>query len=144
MLIFQTLSTTELQEMLKFPVYLTLLAANKYESFDEENTGTTALDHIQAYQCNPLLADFYDRAGQVFQPNLEMLDNQLPKGKFERDVAIKVELRKIKELLRKLDAAHAALMHQSMKAFKEHVSDASDGVLDDYLFPIPIKGLTEQ
>jgi len=30
-----------------------------------------------------------------------------------------------------------------MKSFKEHVSEAHHNVLEDFLFPIPIKGLTD-
>ncbi|HEY4198297.1 MAG TPA: hypothetical protein VGM63_22305, partial [Mucilaginibacter sp.] len=98
---------------------------------------------LETYNSHPLLADFYEAARLHYQPNLEILDNQLPKGKLERDVAIKVELRKIKELLRKIEPASAALMHHSMLAFKEHVSAAHDHQLDDFQFPIPIRDLTD-
>ncbi|MGF7078331.1 hypothetical protein [Mucilaginibacter sp. UYCu711] len=141
--LFKQLSETELHEFLKYPVYISLLAANM-DSFvsEEEKEQAVSFDDLETYNCLPLLTGFYEEAQKNYQPNLEMLDNQLPKGKLERDVAIKVELRKIKELLRKLDPANAAMMHHSMKAFKDHVSAKHDHVLDDFLFPIPIKGLT--
>ncbi|MEO6851515.1 MAG: hypothetical protein ABI166_12820 [Mucilaginibacter sp.] len=141
--LFEQLSETELHEFLKYPVYISLLSANM-DSFvsEEEKEQAIFFDDLETYNCLPLLNRFYEEAQKYYQPNLEILDNQLPKGKLERDVAIKVELRKIKELLRKIEPAEAAMMHDSMKAFKDHVSLLHDHVLDDFLFPIPIKGLT--
>jgi hypothetical protein len=141
--ILEQLSETEQHEFLKYPAYLSLLAANM-DSFitADEKEIAEVFDDLGNYRSHHLLIGFYEEAQKNYQPNLEVLDNQLPKGKLERDVAIKVELRKIKELLRKLDPANAALMHHSMKAFKDHVSAKHDHVLDDFLFPIPIKGLT--
>jgi hypothetical protein len=142
--IFEQLSETEQHEFLKYPAYISLLAANM-DGFtaEEEKKQAVAFDDLSTYQSNPILSAFYQDAEKYYQPNLETLDNHLPKGKLERDVVIKIELRKIKELLRKLDPACAALMHHSMTAFKEHVSAAHDHELDDFLFPIPIPGLTD-
>lgn len=140
---FNDLSETEQREFLKYPAYLSLLAVNK-ESFEEDDLQQPSpFDHLETFNCHPLLAELYRQAALVYQPNLELLDNQLPKGKLERDVAIKIALRKIKGLLRKLDPAYAALLQRSMKAFKEHVSEKQEHVLDDFLFPIPIKELPD-
>jgi len=140
---FDQLSPSEQQMFLKFPVYISLLAANADGDTDNKEKQTAIdFDHMKTYTCNPLLSEFYDKANRVFRENLEQIDNQLPKGKLERDVAIKVELRKIKELLLKFDNEYALAMHESMKSFKEHVSSAHHNILEDFLFPMPIKGLT--
>lgn len=64
---------------------------------------------MKTYTCNVLLQVFYDKADVAFKSNFESLDNQLPKGKLARDAAIKVELRKIRELLRKFDSNYATV-----------------------------------
>ena len=140
---FENLSKTEQQEFLKFPVYISLLAANKDGETDEKEKQTAiAFDHMKTYTCNPILAGFYDRADKVFSKSMIELDNELPKGKEQRDTAIKAELTKLEKLLLKFDETYGATMHQSMKSFKEHVSAVHFNVLEGFIFPIPIKGLT--
>jgi glutamyl-tRNA reductase len=138
---FDELSPSEQQEFLKFPVYIALLAANADGDTIEKQTAID-FDHMKRYTCNPLLSGFYEKADKVFEQNLDQLDDELPKGKMEREVAIKVELRKIKELLHKFDKEYAIVMHESMQSLKEHVSSAHHNILEDFLFPIPIRGLT--
>ncbi|WP_183568532.1 hypothetical protein [Mucilaginibacter sp. SP1R1] len=138
------LSEEDQKALLKFPVYISLLAANANGETDEaEKNSAIDFDHTKTYTANALLLGFYERADQLFRSNFEQIDNELPKDKLQRDVAIKAELSKIKELLKKFSPAYANAMHQSMKSFKEHVSEAHHNVLEDFLFPIPIKGLTD-
>ncbi|RFZ91284.1 hypothetical protein D0C36_20350 [Mucilaginibacter conchicola] len=138
---FDHLSDTEQQEFLKCPAYLPLLAANRHGfAGDKELVAAEPFDHLETFAPRPLLAELYEQAKRVYQPNLEKLDNQLPKGKFERDVAIRSELKKISGLLLKFDAAFAALMHQNMNAFKGHVSAAHEDNLDDFYSPCPARG----
>jgi hypothetical protein len=133
---FEKLSEDDQQALLKFPVYIALLAANADEEFDEqEDDAATDLDYVKTYFCNPVMADFYYHAGQVFEQNLLRIDDELPKGKLQRDVAIKIELRKMEQLLSKFDQISAATMCQSMKMFKEHVSKAHYNLLEDFMFP---------
>ncbi|EOR96662.1 hypothetical protein ADIARSV_0085 [Arcticibacter svalbardensis MN12-7] len=141
---YKELSEEDQKTLLKFPVYISLLAANANGEMDKAEKNTAIqFDHIKPYTADPLLLGFYAKADQVFQSNLEEIDNELPKGKLQRDVAIKAELKKIKEILKKFSPAYANAMHKSMKSFKEHISEAHHNVLEDFLFPIPIKGLTD-
>jgi len=140
---FEDLSEAEQQEFLKFPVYISLLAANGDGDTDEKEMQTAiAFEHMKTYTCNAMLAGFYDKADKSFSKSIMDLDNELPKGKEQRDTAIKAELIKLEKLLLKFDKTYTATMHQSMKSFKEHVSAAHFNLLEDFIFPVPIKGLT--
>lgn len=133
---FATLTPAEQSLFLKYPVYLVLLI-----TADDASAGTGLLSSF----CHEAgLADFYSQAIPFFEQNFDTLGAQLPGCELERIAAIKLELRKIKELLRKFDPDYAVLMHQSMKAFKAHVSAANEHLLDDFIYPIPIKGLTDK
>jgi hypothetical protein len=137
------LSDTEQHEFLKFPVYVSLLAANEYGATDDIDQKTAIeFDHTKTYTCNPMLSEFYEKADLVFQKNFTDLDKELPKGKLARATAIKAELTRLETLLLKFDKEYAIVMHQSMKSFKNHISTAHWNVLDGFLFPIPIKGLS--
>jgi len=141
---FEQLSKADQTAFLKFPVYISLLAANQDGTTDEQEIKTAIdFDHMKTYTCNPLLAGFYENADRVFKSNLTELDNELPKGKEDRDTAIMAKLAVLEKLLLKFDKVYAATMHQSMKSFREHVSAAHQNFIESFIFPVPIKGITE-
>lgn len=142
MITFEKLSKADQTEFLKFPAYISLLAANKDGVTDQQEIKTAIdFDHMKTYTCNPMLAGFYEKADRVFKDNFVELDNELPKGKEDRDKAIMAKLGIIEKLLLKFDKVYAATMHQSMTSFKEHVSAAHQNFLESFIFPVPIKGL---
>ena len=143
MITFEKLSKADQTELLKFPAYISLLAANKDGIADQQGIKTAIdCDHMKTYTCNPMLSGFYEKADLVSKSNLIELD-ELPKGKEDRDNAIKAKLGIIEKLLLKFDKVYAATMHQSMKSFKEHVSATHQNFLESFIFPVPIKGITD-
>jgi hypothetical protein len=144
MITFEKLSNADQTEFLKFPAYISLLAANKDGTTDKQELKTAIdFDHMKTYTCNPILSGFYEKADHVFKNNLIELDNELPKGKGDRDTAIMAKLGMIEKLLLKFDKVYASTMHQSMKSFKEHVSASHQNFLESFIFPVPIKGITD-
>jgi glutamyl-tRNA reductase len=141
---FETISPSEKEMLLKFPAYISLLAVNLNGKLNEaEKESAIHFTHIKTFSCDPMLASFYEEADQVFAGYLEKLDRELPKEKEARGEAIENELAKLEHILSKLGKAYAEAMHRSMKSFKEHVSKANHSVLESFIFPIPIKGITE-
>jgi hypothetical protein len=49
----------------------------------------------------------------------------------------------LEKIVLKLGEKYVSVMHSSMKSFKEHVSKAHRNVLADFLFPLPIEGITD-
>jgi hypothetical protein len=139
----KNISETENEALLKFPVYVSLLAALKDSKLDEaEKKSAIKFSHIKTYSCDPLLTSFYEAADKVFEKNMLQLDKDLPVKNEERVTAIKKELSNLEKIVLKLGKEYTTVMHRSMKSFKEHVSKAHDNVLVDFIFPMPIKGLT--
>ncbi len=140
---FKELTESENDALLKFPVYVSLLAANSDNKLDEaEKKSAIKFSHLKTYSCDPLLAEFYERADNVFEKNIQQLDKDLPIEKAAREAALKKELMKLETIVLKLGEEHISVMHRSMKSFKNHVSLAHHSVLMDFIFPMPIKGLT--
>jgi hypothetical protein len=141
---FNTLTKQEMEALLKFPAYITLLAANSDGVLDKtEKKEALKLEHIKTFSADPLLAEFYEEVDKVFKNNLEQLDKNLPKEKSSREAAIKNELLKLENIISKLGDDYISVMHRSMKSFKDHVSKAHHNVLIDFIFPMPIKGLLD-
>jgi len=140
---FKELTESENNALLKFPVFISLLAANIDNKLDEsEKKSAIKLSHIKTYSCDPLLSEFYKEADKVFEKNILQLDKDLPIDKAAREAALKKELMKLETIVLTLKEEHTTVMHRSMKSFKDHVSQAHHSMLMDFVFPMPIKGLT--
>jgi hypothetical protein len=143
MMNFKDLSPYEQELLLKFPAYISLLAANTDGKFDEvEELSAVEFNHVKAYSCDPLLVDFFRDANKNFKSTIAQLNKALPLGKVNRDVVIKKNLVALEKIVMKLGPEYASVMHKSMQSFKDHVSRAHHNVLIDFIFPIPIKGLS--
>ncbi len=136
-------SERENEALLKFPVYISLLAANSDSKLDgAEKISAIKFSHIKTYSCDPLLTSFYKEADKAFEKNMLQIDKDLPVKNEARAAAIKKELLDLEKIILKLGKEYATAMHRSMKSFKDHVSKAHNNVFMDFLFPMPIEGLT--
>ena len=143
MIDFKNLTIREHELLLKFPAYISLLAANTDGRFDKaEKFSAVELVHIKTYACDPRLGEFFQEVNNGFEKTIDELDKVLPAGKQNRHLAIKAKLLSLEKIVLKLGKEYTDIMHQSMESFKDHVSHAHHNVLVDFLFPIPIKGLS--
>ncbi|HRH85029.1 MAG TPA: hypothetical protein PK210_12395 [Bacteroidia bacterium] len=138
------LNLQEKEMLLKAPAYVSLLAANADAGMDEtEKRVAIEFSHIKTFSCHPMLREFYHEVEKTFNTNIEQLNNQLPKDKVERKNAINVELAKLESIFIKLGNEYAATLHRSFISFSEHVSKAHKSVLESFIIPLYIKGLTD-
>jgi len=141
---FKDLTESENNALLKFPAYITLLSANSDGILDEaEKKSAIKFSHIKTYSCDPLLDEFYKEADRDFEYNIELLNKNLPAEKHSRETAIRKEMANIEKIVLKLGKEYTSVMRRSMKSFKDHVSKAHHNVLVDFIFPLPIKGISD-
>ncbi len=141
---YTDLNEKEKNQLLKFPAYISLLASTADDGIDEqEKKKAVELTHIKTFSSDPLLFDFYKEAEKIFEKTVIALNNELPHTKKERTVAICHELDKLEPLLKKLDPEYASVLRHSMESYKQHISKAHRNILEYFIFPIPIKGLTD-
>jgi len=139
-----SLTYAEWEQLYKLPAYISLLAANHDGGIDKaEKKAAIKLSHIKTYSCNPLLTSFYDEADKVFEQNIAELDKTLPRERTAREQAIKEEVTKLNNIVAKMGPEYASAMQQSMHTFMRSVSKAHNNVFEYFLFPMPIKGITE-
>lgn len=154
MIIFSNLSTNKMkqysdltdqqkQELLKFPVYITLLAASDSKLDDTERMVAIKFAHTRSFSCEPLLSQFCKESEIFFESNLALIEMLLPTDKKKREEAIRKEVVKLDKILSKLGEEYVLVMHKSMKIFKDHVSRAHHSVIEDFILPISIPGLTD-
>jgi hypothetical protein len=138
---FKELTESQNKKLLKLPCLISLLAAN-YKLDTKERQAAIKFSHIKTYSCDPLLFKFYEEADKYFENNILQLDKDLPFEKLEREAEINKELIILENLVQKLDGENVSAIHSCMNSFKEHVSQAHHNILQDFIFPIPIKGLS--
>jgi hypothetical protein len=139
---FKQLSFHDNKTLLNLPAYIALLAANADGKLDEdEKLASIEYAHIKTFSFDPLLDTFYKEVDRIFEITLMQLNKQLPKGKKNREIAIKNELSDIKKIVSKLDSKQVSVIHHNMNALIEHVSRAHHNVLIDFIFPIPMPGI---
>ncbi len=140
----ENLDPDEKSKLLKLPVYVSLLAANADGKMDEEEKKETMrLSHVKTFSPKKQLAEFYKEAEKVFAPNLEQIEKSLPKERKERGEVIKNELSALEPIMNKLDKNYAAALQESIKSYTMHVSKAHNTVIESFLIPFNIKGLTD-
>lgn len=142
---FKDLSEEENKALLKLPAYISILAANGDNQLDEtEKKVAIEFVHTKTFTCDERLIQFYNKADQVFKKNIEQLDSELPKEKELREVVVKKEIKKLEKIIAKLGEEYPTLMKRSMNSFTKHVINAHHNILVDFIFPIPISGLSEE
>lgn len=141
---YHDLPENEKQQLLKFPAYISLLAANYHNNGIDAEEKKSAIDfsHIKTYSSNPILREFFEDVEKNFEQTITDLNQQLPKKKKEREEIIRSELDKIEKILYHTDSEYSSLLNESMKSYKEHVAHAHHSLMEYLVFPIPIKGLT--
>ncbi len=143
MKVFENITEEQKNALLKFPAYIALLASDNDGKLDKsELEESIHFTHIRTFSSDPLLATFYKEADKVFKENIEALNDALPTAKKEREQTIKAELEKLEPILNMLGTKYASVMHKSMESYANHVSKAHNNVLESFVIPFYIKGLT--
>jgi hypothetical protein len=142
--VFEDLSQQEKKQLIRFPVYISLLAASKDCCLDRQEKNTAIkLTHIKTFSSDPMLTDYYAAVDRDFEKAVTEISEQLPGEKQARELVIRRELRKLEGILKKLDQDYAANLYHSLRTYKNQVSRAHRNILEYFLFPLPINGLTD-
>jgi len=138
------LNEKDKRQLLLFPAYISLLACTSENGLDkQEKSAALKITHIKTFAGDPELRDFYKAAENDFEKELIELNRKLPHDREERKLAIRQELNKLEPILKKLDAHYAVILEHSMEAYKNHVSRAHQNILEYFIFPLPINGISD-
>ncbi len=140
---FEGLTEEERQLLYKAPVLVSMLASC---SFNEVNKAQKAdaikLAHLKAFTAAPLLLSYYAEVEKGFKEKFEYaVEKYFPFDKNKQD-EIKKEMHKINSVITKLDKDYAIALHASLDKFAKHVKKARHSIFQDFMFPLPLQGLT--
>jgi len=143
MKLFKNLSAGQKKALLKLPAYISLLASTDLKMDEAEKMSAIKLAHTRSFSCEPLLADFYREADRNFEKNIVQLNKELPMEMGIREAEVQKEIRNLEKIVLKLGDDYTLAMQRSLKTFKEHVAKAHHSVIEDFILPITIPGLTD-
>lgn len=143
MIQFKDLTVQQKQALVKFPAYASFLATSDSKLDEAEKLVAIKFAHTKSFSCHPILAEFYRESETAFEQNLLQIESSLPKDNKSRELAIKKELAVLEKILLKLGKEYVTAMHHSMTTFKNHVARAHHSVIEDFILPISIPGLTD-
>jgi hypothetical protein len=139
-----TLDPDDKKKVLQAPAYISLLAANADGVMDEEEKyEAIKFSHIKTYTAHKLLKPYYQEVENHFIENINSLDKILPKNKTEREKAIRNELENINEIIGKMDLFYSNTLRKTLKEYGDHVAKAHKTVMESFVIPFSIKGLTD-
>ena len=140
---FERLTEEERQLLYKAPVLVSVLASCTFNEVNKaQKADAIKLSHLKTFTAVPLLLSYYGEVEKVFKEQFEyVVERYFPFDKNKQD-EIKKELKKINAIIGKLDKDYALAMHTSLNKFAIHVKKARHSIFQDFIFPLPLQGLT--
>jgi len=140
---FKKLTADEIEVLIKAPVLVSVLAASKDKKISEdEKAEATKLAHLKTFTADPLLLPYYNEVEKNFTKYFVEIVRKYTPFNDEQTAELKQEIDVANSIIGKLDKADAATLYHSLAAYTEHVRKAEHNVFVDFLFPLPIKGVT--
>jgi len=140
---FEKLTPEERELLYRAPVLVSVLASC---SFNEVNKSQKAdaikLAHLKTFTANPLLIPYYAEVDKNFKEQFEAaIKKYFPFDEAKRS-ALKKEIDKVNRVIKKLDKEYAQTLHKSLDRYAKHVKKAAHSIFQDFIFPVPIAGLS--
>jgi hypothetical protein len=137
--------TAEQQKLLvKAPALISVLVSVKDHKINyPQKAHAIQLAHLNTFTADPDLHSYYKKVDKHFIENFEEIVKQYAPFNETQLTALKKEIDKANEVISSLDSDLSAKFHKSLSEYTEHVKLAEHSLLEHFVFPIPIKGLTE-
>lgn len=140
----EKLSIEERSLLFKAPVLVSVLVSCSYNEINElQKADAIKLAHLKTFTAVPLLIPYYVEVEKNFKEQFEnTVKEYFPFNEPARN-RLKEEIQKVNLVLEKLDKEYAYQLHRSLEKYSRHVKKAAHSVVQDFIFPMPIPGLSD-
>ncbi|MEO5570918.1 MAG: hypothetical protein ABIT08_11730 [Bacteroidia bacterium] len=130
--------------LIKVPVLVSVLAASTdYEINEVQKADAIKLAHLKSFSGDPDLKSYLDKVDKHFVENFESVVKQYAPFDDSKRKALKKEIESVNQVISTLEPDLASKLFKYLSDYSEHVKHAEHSVLERFIFPIPIKGITE-
>jgi hypothetical protein len=141
---FEKLTDEEQKLLYKAPVLVSVLASCSFNEVNKvKKADAIKLSHLKTFTANPVLLSYYGEVEKNFKELFEVAIKKYFPFDAAKQIALKREMAQVNHVIEKLDKNYAQALNESLKKYTRHVKRASHTVFVDFIFPLPIPGLTE-
>ena len=141
---FEKLSNEERELLYKAPVLVSVLASSSYNEVNKhQKTDAIKLAHLKTFTATPLLLPYYAEVEKTFKEQFEASVKKYSPFDDAKRNDLKKEIERVNRIIGKLDKEYARVLHHSLDKYSRHVRKAAHSVFQDFIFPVPIAGLTD-
>ena len=142
---FEKLTTEERSLLYKAPVLVSVLASSSFNEIEidkSQKADAIKLAHLKTFTAIPLLLPYYAEVEKGFKEAFETaIKKYFPFDEAKRN-ELKKEMENTNLIIKKLDKEYAEALGKSFEKYTKHVKAAAHSVFQDFIFPMPIKGLS--
>jgi hypothetical protein len=141
---FEKLSNEQRELLYKAPVLVSVLASSSFNEVNKhKKADAVKLAHLKTFTATPLLRPYYAEVEKTFKEQFETsVKKYFPFDDAKRN-DLKKEIESVNHIIEKLDKEYARALHDSLEGYSKHVRKAAHSVFQDFIFPVPIHGLTD-
>lgn len=141
---FEKLSNEEREILFLAPVLVSVLASSSYNEVNAaRKADAIKLAHLRTFTSPYSLRPYYVEVEKTFKEQFEEAVKKYYPFDEEKQTALKNELETATLILSKLDKDYARGLYESLEGYSKHVKRADHSVFEDFIFPVPIRGLIE-
>ena len=135
---FQELSPEEFSQLLDAPVWISLMAAYAGDGMvsEDEKADAIKLAHLRRFTAPKSLREFYELVDTQFAQRFNILDLRLPSAADDKEIYLQRQLKRVYEIMKKLDTDVAADLEESLESFYEHVFSSHKSFFQYFALPV--------
>jgi hypothetical protein len=141
----QKLSKEDRLLLYKAPVLVSVLASSSFNEIKinkSQKADAIKLAHLKTFTAMPLLLPYYAEVEKGFKEGFEeAIQKYFPFNENKRS-ELKKEMDEISLVINKLDKEYAEALVKSFERYAKHVKNSAHSVFQDFIFPMPIEGLS--
>ena len=140
---FNGLTEDEKDLVLQAPALVSVMAASDDKVIDKAGKADAIkLAHLKTFTADGLLLSYYNDAEIDFKKHFEEIVKQFAPFDDVKRGQLQKKIESVKVIIAKLNKEFALTLYASLSKYAEHVKKAEGSVLADFLFPLPIPGLS--
>jgi hypothetical protein len=141
---FEKLTLREQELLIKAPVLLSVLASCSERGINQkQKADAIKLAHIKTFTAVPELQPYFKEVERNFKEYFEEAAEQYyPFDEGHRQL-LKMEIKKVQEIITRLNPAYAAALNKSLERYVIHVKRATYSVFRDFIFPLAMPDLKD-
>lgn len=141
---FKKLTEEERELLYKAPALVSVLASCAVNAIDEtRKRDAIKLSHLKTFTANPVLIPYYKEVEDGFTERFETIARKYFPFDEEKRAEMREEVNKVSEVMAKLDNKFfAQTLYTSLQRYADHVKRSIHSVFQDFIFPMPIPGLS--